>query len=332
MSNTPAWSEIYDGGSVEAEERGFRLLAAGMLSIQEANRQKTHEPSPRRTLHAKIVAGLTNARLAVDVDLPPDFEVGWFRPGTRHRTMVRFSNASAIPQPDGAPDMRGIALKIALADGGSHDLLMTSFPVSHARNAQQFVEFAIIAAGERETMMTRLQEKFGEAEALRMLANLKQGMRPCKSLALERFWSRGAVLWGRQPVRFQLRPLAIDEAPVGDSPQDENALRTELGRRLAHDEVRYRLALQRFVDERVTPIEDGAVEWREDVSPPIDVATLVIPRVEEQGTLESQRAEVDALAFNPWNAPAEFRPLGNLNRARNVVYRMSADRWQAKPA
>jgi hypothetical protein len=32
----------------------------------------------------------------------------------------------------------------------------------------------------------------------------------------------------------------------------------------------------------------------------------------------------DELAFNPWNTTDEFRPLGNLNRARKVAYDASA--------
>ena len=34
----------------------------------------------------------------------------------------------------------------------------------------------------------------------------------------------------------------------------------------------------------------------------------------------AQAQIIDALAFNPWNTTDEFRPLGNLNRARKAVY------------
>ncbi|MDE1146698.1 MAG: hypothetical protein PW843_08750 [Azospirillaceae bacterium] len=179
-------------------------------------------------------------------------------------------------------------------------------------------------------MGARLVAAFGEAETQRMMANIRQGFRPCPSLALERFWSRGAVLWSGQPVRFDLRPVP-DAPPATGAPADgPDALRLELAARLAAGDVRYRLALQRYVDEENTPIEDGTVEWREEVSPPVAVATLTIPQRDLlDEAARAQAAAVDALAFNPWNAPAEFRPLGNLNRARGVVYGMSARRWQA---
>jgi hypothetical protein len=226
--------------------------------------------------------------------------------------------------------MRGAALRVAVPGGAIHDLLLTNFPVSHARNARQFVEFAVIASSGSEALQARLIEKFGAAEAQRMIANVRRAIRPCRSFALEWFWSRGAVLWGEDPVRFALRPVADaspEQAALSEGP---DALRVELAERLAAGPVQYRLALQRFVDETSTPIEDGAVEWRQGQSPLIEIATLTLPRqdlLSEAGI--AQAAEVDRMAFNPWNTPSEFRPLGNLNRARGMVYGKSAERWQA---
>ena len=42
------------------------------------------------------------------------------------------------------------------------------------------------------------------------------------------------------------------------------------------------------------------------------------------------------MAFNPWNTTDEFRPLGNLNRARKAVYDASSAhrlgyRWETQP-
>jgi hypothetical protein len=36
---------------------------------------------------------------------------------------------------------------------------------------------------------------------------------------------------------------------------------------------------------------------------------------------------VEGYAFNPWNCPSVFRPLGGLNRARKRVYLASAKGW-----
>jgi hypothetical protein len=97
--------------------------------------------------------------------------------------------------------------------------------------------------------------------------------------------------------------------------------------------VQFALHVRKYVSEQPTPVEDGAVEWKESDSPWLPVATLTIP---VQNVLDfvgqPARDRVDALAFNPWHAPAEFRPLGNLNRARRPVYAASDCHWQADMA
>jgi hypothetical protein len=337
------WQEAYDGGSPEAEEAIFLQLAGQMLDIQEANRKASGRARADRTLHAKMIAGVTDAVLTVDAALPEAFQVGHFRPGATLRAAVRFSSASPFPQPDNSPDMRGAAIKIWPYAGASqpqpnepgsqdvHDLLMTNFPVSHARDARQFVDFAVLAQGPRETFAERLAQRFGESEARRMLENVRHGARVPESLALERFWSRGAILWGAEPVRFELCP-AHDASALAKKFDGENALRDELTERLSKGDVVFRLALQRFVDEVRTPIEDAAVPWQEADSAPVHIATLTISRrLLDSGEARRQAQAVADMAFNPWNAPASFRPLGNLNRVRRRVYGESARRWQGRP-
>jgi hypothetical protein len=329
----PPWREIYQGGSPEAEQEHFRQLAATIVDVQRENQQNSGAPVPRRTFHAKIVVGVDNAEVAVVDDLPAELTAGHFTPGAQLPVTVRLSNASGTVRSDSAPDLRGAALKIALPGGGEHDLLMTSYPVSHARNADQFVAVAQIGAGPPQEVQPRLLAEFGPAETRRIVDNLRQANRPSASLALESYWSRGAILWGDAgPVRFRLSPLsstAPGSAPTAPS-GDPGRLAEDFAARLSSAPVQFALHVQKYVSEQLTPIEDGAVEWKESDSPWLPVATLTIP---VQNLLsaagESARGRVDALAFNPWHAPAEFRPLGNLNRARHPVYTASARNWQA---
>ncbi len=67
------------------------------------------------------------------------------------------------------------------------------------------------------------------------------------------------------------------------------------------------------------------MKWGPTVSPPIEIATVIIPKQDLLGEAgEAALLQVDNLAFNPWNAPPQFRPLGSLNRARRFAYEMSA--------
>jgi len=333
VNNTPdqPWTEIYEGGSREAELRGFKLLAQTMLKIQEKNRESAALTRPMRTLHSKMIVGVSRAQLHIDPELPVRFQVDYFRAGTRRQAAVRFSNASGIPRADHLPDMRGVAIKVALPNGGEHDLLMTNYPVSHARDAKQFVDFAVIAMGDAATFKARLEEHFGVDEAARMLTTVARGMRPSKGLDKETFWSRGALLWGERPVRLVLRPMAEDLA-TQDVPATQDGLREAFAEHLKQRTIGYRLAVQPFVNERLTPIEDAAIEWREEVSEPVEIATLLLPSQDllcERG--QQQMDAVNDMVFNPWNAPADFRPLGNINRARAEVYGASARQWVTEP-
>jgi hypothetical protein len=55
---------------------------------------------------------------------------------------------------------------------------MTSYPVSHARNADQFVAVAQIGAGPPQEVQPRLLAEFGPAETKRIVDNLRQADRP----------------------------------------------------------------------------------------------------------------------------------------------------------
>lgn len=334
MSSIPnePWAEIYSGGSPEVERQEFHQLAQTMLKIQEKNRELAGASHAMRTLHSKIVVGVTNAQLQVDPGLPAPFHVDYFAPASSWKAAVRLSNASGVPKADNLPDMRGIAIKIQAPNGVQHDLLFTNYPVSHARNSRQFVEFAAIAMGDPASLKQRLEARFGADEAARMINTVTRGMRPSQGLHGETFWSRGALLWGDRPVRLILRPMMMDAQGEGSVPKTPDGLREAFAQHVKKKPVVYRLAIQPYVSEVETPIEDAAVEWRENISQPVEVATLVIP---PQDILSPQGIEametVNDLAFNPWNGPPSFRPLGNINRARGEVYGASAQRWAKDP-
>jgi hypothetical protein len=327
MPSRPQWQEEYEGGSPDAERIAFEKLAQRIRNVQLENKKKSGASEILRTFHAKIVLGVVNAKLRILGGIPDDLQVGYFRSGGEYAATVRLSNANGARRSDSERDMRGAALRIAVSKNESHDLLMTSFPVSHARDARQFVAFAEAVAGNKLLVLPRLLCSVGPFEMIRMLRNVKKATgHAVRSLALETYWSRGAILWGDAgPVRYQLRPAqgAPDAPPASQT--DPDYLRHEMADRLGRGNVVFDFLLQRYVDAVRTPIEDGAVEWTEASSPPIRVATLTIPR--QDINLPGARAaeqSIDLLAFNPWQTTDEFRPLGNTNRARKAVYRASS--------
>lgn len=67
-----------------------------------------------------------------------------------------------------------------------------------------------------------------------------------------------------------------------------------------------------------TPIEDASVEWD------TKFYKVAILKFFPQSYDQDQRSQVDTMcdkmAFNPWHAISEHRPLGNQNRACRRVY------------
>jgi len=147
-----------------------------------------------------------------------------------------------------------------------------------------------------------------------------------ESAAVETYWSGGAVLWGAAgPTRYFLRPRP-DVPPAQRTPRhDQTQLRHEFADRLNNGAVTFDFFVQPYVNEDMTPIEDASVAWSETASPPVHLATLTIP-AQDIDSPEARASEqrIDQLAFNPWHTTL-FRPLGNLNRARKVVYEASSD-------
>jgi Animal haem peroxidase/Catalase len=323
--------ERYADGSAEAERLLFDRLARDLMKVQAKLQRASRSADFARTFHAKPVLAVRNAVLEVDQDLPRELCVGWFTPGATYSTTVRLSNATGVRQADFVPDLRGAALRVRVSGEESHDLLMTNYPVSHAKDAREFVAFAKAMAGAQGRLsqafaaFVKLPLAVGPATASRMIRNVREGSRrTVRSLALESYWSRSAILWGAVgPVRYVLRPAAgARSAPEPSGAPDY--LSRELGVRLRDGDVVFDLCVQRFVDEHRTPIEDGSVEWTPTVSPLVPVARLRIP-AQDVGSAEAAAVarQVEHLVFNPWHTTEEFRPLGNLNRARKAAYAAS---------
>jgi len=75
--------------------------------------------------------------------------------------------------------------------------------------------------------------------------------------------------------------------------------------------------LQFFTDEKTTPIEDASVDWSETDAPYVTVAKLTIPKQEIDKTVSEL---TEKAFFDPGNALKEHRPLGDVMRARKVIY------------
>jgi len=325
------WKEVYSGGSPEAEARQFATFTEQIKRVQAQIKKREHAPFIRRAFHAKIHAGITDhigiadAQFRILPNISEDLQIGIFQPSATYQATVRFSSASGAFQPDATPDLRGIALRVVTDQGNFHDFLMTDAPASHARDARQFMVAAdAMASSWKIISLLKLLAGLGLAETWRMTQALLKESRKIDSLATDQFWSRAPYRFGPFAAKFTLQPSG--SVPQGSATSGESYLKEDFIERLLRGPITFDFKVQRYADEVRTPIEDGTVEWKESDAPFEAIAQLVIPQ-QDLRTASAKETEilVDNLDFNPWNTTDEFRPLGNLNRARRTVYQASAN-------
>ena len=76
------------------------------------------------------------------------------------------------------------------------------------------------------------------------------------------------------------------------------------------------------------PTEDASVVWDEATAPYQTIATVEFPP-QDSLTAERRTFWEDRMKLSPWDALAEHRPLGSINRLRRTVYEMSRKKREA---
>jgi hypothetical protein len=332
MKPSSGWREIVpEGEAIRLEQLAEQL--------RELQRRRATNGVPLRALHAKGQAGL-EAEFTVLADLPRHARIGLFAAPKTFRAYVRFSNGAGTREADRKPDVRGVAVKLLGVEGPkiigglekatTQDFLLIQSASVPFRDAEEFVWF-VRAAAKPATLLPRAIVRLGPVRAIGLVRQLlKNTARPVLSLATSTYYSALPIKFGPYAVKYRLSPRApVAEGTRGTS---NDYLAEELAARLARGPVVYDFAVQFYVDPAVTPIEDPRVEWTTESSPFLTVATLTLP-VQDLGSARAREVaeRIETLSFDPWHTTADFRPLGNMMRARGVAYRLSTEERHASP-
>ncbi len=327
-----------------SQDEKFDDLVERIQQMQVKARERAQKRNPSATLkrgfHAKGTG--VRAKFQVRSELPSHLQVGLFQPGATYDALVRFSNARGEVLGDLSKDQRGVAIRLKTNPGESlsprddsniQDFLMTNTPISFARNPVQFIEVGEILLGGIGGVVPRLVAKYGFKEARRILGVFLAPVISFKPLQMNTYWSRTSYKFGDSAVRYLIQPSSgsktwstarqlteVLRSVTQGTPQREHYLREKLRQALREVEIRFDFCVQLFADEKRTPIEDAYIEWKESDSPPIPIATLILPKQAADPQLEK---DMEFMAFNPWNTN-ELTPLGLINLARKNVYDASA--------
>jgi hypothetical protein len=327
------WKEAVPEGEAERFERHAEALRDMQRAAAAASGKK------HRALHAKGLAGL-EAELTVLPDLPDHARVGIFAAPAAYRAYVRFSNGSGLHQHDKKGDVRGVAIKVVgvpgkkiipgLEDARTADFLLIKSAATPFRNADEFLA-VVRAAASPLSGFPRLIGQVGFGRALGLLRKLAAGLgEPVTSLATTRFYSALPIKFGPHAVHYALAPHAAPD-PTAKPGTSRHYLGEEIAERLRGGPVTYDFRVQFYRDAALTPIEDASVEWQEKDAPFVTLARLVLPKQDPSSPRGQRVAEmVERFSFDPWHTTEDFRPLGNMMRARNHAYRLSTQERAAE--
>lgn len=308
------WKEV-----ISSDEAARHAAAAKMMA--EMQKRKDERFGSGRALHRKALAA-ARGRLRVLEGLPEHARHGLFAAPGEHEVWVRLSNGAMDRQSNRRPDIRGFAMRVFGVDGEAalggrtdhQDLSLinqTAFAFPDSRLFFGLVEAAGRSPGAVIGWMFKTFGLVGGFKQLKKLA--ATAGKPFTGFATEAFGSTLPISCGPAAVKVRLLP------PPGLKPRaDVNGdWAGDLTAQAATGPLKYRLQLQFFVDEASTPLEDASVEWPESVAPFVDVAELTL---EAPSTDADFIARVEAGVFDPWQALAAHRPLGEVMRARKVAY------------
>jgi hypothetical protein len=280
-----------------------------------------------RALHRKAIT-LAQGQLNVLGDLPEFARHGLFAKRGKYDVWVRLSNGSPDVASDRVPDVRGFAFKVlgvqgesALGNGParSQDFTLINQEQFAFPKSDEFVAFAMAATRGGAALFKHMLKRYGVLRGPWRIAKLFKTMaKPFSGFADTTMFSAAPIACGPYAVRVRLVPAPSNKIPLTGVQTDWNA---DFSGRLARQSLQWELQLQPFVNEKLTPIEDASVNWP---TPYTTVARLTLPKqdVDAPEALEfAKRAE--AGVFDPWQALAEHRPLGDVMRARKVVYFVS---------
>ena len=221
--------------------------------------------------------------------------------------LVRFSNGSGNPrQPDGAPGVRGLAVKFTLPDGKTTDVSAQTARLFAASGPEGFVTL-LRALRPGPTMPARLARLLVTNPALlRALPVLAAAGKTPASYATIEYHGLHAFKWvaadgSARYVRYQLIPAAgVEHLPaLAARKKDRDFLTGELNSRLAAAPVRFDFRVQIAGPDDSTV--DPSAPWRSD-------DTVSVGTIEITGLDTEREHGGDIVVFDPMRVTDGIEP------------------------
>lgn len=264
--------------------------------------------------------GVAHGTFVVRPDLPPELRVGVLAQKGEYPMWARFSSDVQPGNPDYKSTV-GMGIKLFGVEGRkvmepdqdatTQDFILQNFDVFFVDNA---TDMCLVSQDFDAFVKTHPET-----------SEILDAMEKVVASVLE------TPYWGVLPTHFGADryckyKIEPEEVPPGSGQapdyDDPFYLRADLHARMARGETRLRFMVQMRTHPEQMPLDEATVRWSEALSPPVQVATLVLPR--QDLDTRGQAAYGENLAINTWHTLPEHAPVGSLAEARRVTYRASA--------
>ena len=288
----------------------------------------------RRGQHSKT-NGCVEASFEVLAQIPDALKVGLFATPAVYRSDIRFSNGGEWD--DRKRDVHGMAIKLfdvpgqmTLDDPASlavQDFILADNPVFFIRTASDYALFMEDVA--RSAPLGKPPERFiahlqqTHPQDVPMFMQFMQKQQQDNPLTAT-YWSQVPYAFGAGEgaiCRYRAVPAVTEAAADGGEPGPDY-LRERMVKQLGdgRDTVVFNFEVQMKAGADQDIINNPTVEWDE---PFVSVATIRIPA---QVFASDERDDYgEWLAYTPWHALVEHRPLGEVNAIRKTVYLASQE-------
>ncbi|MGF1526488.1 MAG: catalase [Candidatus Competibacterales bacterium] len=274
-------------------------------------------PDGMRAAHPKgiCVAGqFSPAASAGEFSSTPALKAGTYP------VIGRFSLAGGNPQASDLTTPRGLALDIALPEGGPFNLVMINSPKFPVATPTEFVQMLEKVAAQRQAASEAPEVDKPETPTIKPISSTSFTSAPY--FAVHTFYF--ATADGNQPARWVFEPTAGRENMDVEAAQAlddaNNYLIPELKERMAAGPSRWDIYLQ--LPEADDELNNATIAWPEERER-IAVGHLVLDRVIEPGSADDCAKKM----FNPLALPSGVTPADDpILKARPGAYGVSLSR------
>jgi hypothetical protein len=278
-----------------------------------------------RDAHPKT-HGLVTAEFIVLDDFSHALRHGVFKTPRKFDALIRFSAGETFVADDTRrPRSGGMAIKLLGVEGEkllesekhamTQDFIMINFPGFLTESFESYEGLHRSATSPEE------RAKFFATYAPEEALNKRQALEPFNNPLHARYFSQVPYMLGPNAIKFSAKPICCtSNHPLASEGGD--FLREEMKKQLSEGDVYFDFVVQVQTDPVKMPIENPLRVWDEAQSPFQRVALIRIPR---QDITAKGLEMAENLSYNPWHSLPEHRPIGNMNRARKVIYEMVAE-------